>query len=118
MTIVIGEISFLRHHVTHRAGFERWQFTFFERCLVALDDLSLCSPCQHHLCSLNSGRQDGSSCRRIETDRTANFGIPKFRSVGRRHPPSLDYTYKTILTFDGSFVATVSEDQNLGLAGY
>jgi zinc transport system ATP-binding protein len=27
------------------AGFERRQFTLFERCLVALDDLSLGSPC-------------------------------------------------------------------------
>src|SRR5579871_4641606 len=115
---VISEISFLRHHVTHPAGFEWRQFTLVERCLVARDDLILGAPCQHHLCSLQSSRQHGSRSRRIETDRSANFGVPKFLSVGRRHPPSLDNTYKTILAFDGSFVAMASQDQNLGLAGY
>src|SRR6516165_810402 len=109
VTTPIGEISILRHHVTHRAGFEWRQLTFIERCLVPLDDLSLCSPCQYHLCSLKSSRQHRSYGRGIEADRTTKFGIPEFRSVGRRHPSSLDNTYKTILALDGGFVAMAPE---------
>src|SRR5215831_16111441 len=105
---MVGKVGLLRHHVTHGAGFECSQFSFSERRFRGLKDLSYRSPGKRQLRPLVGDRQNRSRGRRIETDGTPKFGVPKLRRAGRRHPRSLDYTDKTILTFDGRFVAVIS----------
>src|SRR5215469_9350821 len=102
---MIGEIGFLGHHVTHGTWFKRRQLASFECSLVSVDDLSSRFPRQHHLCPLVSSRQNGSRGRRVEADWAANLRVPKLPSIGRGHPATFDQAYKSILAFDGCFIA-------------
>src|ERR1700686_2206661 len=114
----IANILFFRHHVTHGSRLQRRQFLLYE-CLDALDDLSFGLAGQYHLRSFIRHRQNGAGSRRIEAERASKFRVPKIKgkfAIEWAHPPSPHGTDESVLSFDGGFVATPSQDEDIGIA--
>src|SRR5262249_23941222 len=61
---------------------------------------------------LDGKRQYRAHRRRVVTDRTPIFWIPKFRIINRSCPSPLYGAHEAIFPFDGGFVAMLSENQN------
>src|SRR6267154_3717690 len=103
----IVKVLFFRHRVCHSSRLQGWHPLLYES-LHAFEDLSFGLTGQYHRRSFIRNWEDGAGSRRIETDRTSNFRVPKVVSTFAlewSHPISLDGAYETILAFDGSFIA-------------
>src|ERR1700691_614875 len=104
MVAAVRKIRLLRQHVGESTRLQGRQL-FLGKCRDSFHDLSLRLAREYHLSSFVSHRKDGTRRRRIETEGTSNFGMQNLRIVEWCHPPALHDAYKTILAFDGGFIA-------------